>query len=406
MIDYPRELDEIFDKLKIYSTRIVIVGGFIRDSLLNIDSKDIDIEVYGIESFTKLENILKEFGNVNSVGKSFGVCKLQFKTYDLDFSLPRSDNKIDIGHRGFEVNINSNLDFKTATSRRDFTINSIGYDVINKEILDPFNGVGDLKNKLLKMVDEHSFIQDPLRVLRAVQFYARFELNIDDNLLKICKDMVSKNMLNELPKERIFGEVKKLLFKAKKPSIGFELLKKFGSDLYTDNIYILDNIKLINNPKTNIILMLGALCYNFSINKSTIFIQKLSDEKALLERVLPLIQNHHKIKTNLSDYKLYKLATKVKIEELLILSKIIYKEIPNICEICDIIEKRANKLNILKKRVTPLLTGKDILKFKIKPSPKFSQILDVAYEAQMSSKFTTQKEAIEWLKSYLTKHFF
>ena len=136
MIDYPKKLNIIFDKLLSNSIKPIIVGGFVRDFLLDLESKDIDIELYGINSFSKLEKILKEFGDVISVGKSFGVCKLKFNNLDLDFSLPRIDSKIDKGHKGFQIVIDSSLDFKTATSRRDFTINAIGYDVISKKILE------------------------------------------------------------------------------------------------------------------------------------------------------------------------------------------------------------------------------------------------------------------------------
>ena len=403
MIEYPKELDKIFNKLQNFSSKIIIVGGFVRDSLLGIKSKDIDIEVYGVKSFEKLENILKEFGDVNNVGKSFGICKLHFQNYELDFSLPRSDNKIKSGHRGFDISINPNLNFKTATSRRDFTINSIGYDIKEKKLLDPFNGINDLKNKILKMVNKSHFIEDPLRVLRAAGFCARFELNIDNELLSLCQNMVSKNMLNELPKERIFSEIKKIFLKAKKPSIGFELLKKFGSNIYNENIYILDNIKLTTNSKTNIILMLSALCYNYEINKAINFIKKLTDEKDILKRVLPLIQNHQKININLSNYELYKLATKIKLEELLILCQAIYGD--KMYKTINTIKERAIKLNILNKKLTPLLKGEDILKLGLKPSVEFSKILNNAYEAQMKGEFSNYLKAKNWLKNYLASRF-
>jgi len=407
MINYPCELDKIFNKLEKYSTKIVIIGGFVRDSLLKISSKDIDIEVYGISSFAKLEDILKEFGDVNSVGKSFGVCKIRFLDYDLDFSLPRVDSKMASGHRGFEVEVNPNLDFKTASSRRDFTINAIGYDVKQKKILDPFDGIKDLKNTLLKAVDQDKFTEDPLRVLRAAQFCARFELKIDKELLYLCKNMTEKGMLDELPKERVFEEIKKSLLKAKKPSIGFELLKKFGTHIYTKNIYVLDEMSklLTNNPKTNIVLMLAAMCYDYTTEEATTFIQNLTDEKELLKRVLPLIKNYHKIKIDINNYQLFKLATEVKIEEILILSKAIYfyKNSSNIYKIGEVVYKKAKELNILKEKLPPLLRGEDILRFGIKPSPKFSEILNEAYEAQMKSEFNSRKEALEWLDKYLSK---
>ena len=409
MINYPDELNTIFDKLFTYNIRAIIVGGYIRDYLLNIESKDIDIEVYNIHSLDKLEEILKEFGNINSVGKSFGICKLQLDNLKIDFSLPRQDSKINIGHNGFEVTINPNLDFKTAASRRDFTINSIGYDVKQKKLLDPFDGINDLKNKVLKAVDKEKFIDDPLRVLRAAQFYARFEMSIDNELLKLCKDMVAHNLLDELPKERVFEEIKKLLLKSKKPSIGFELLKKFGSCIYTKNIYVLDEIskQLTSNSKTSTVLMLAGLCYNYTSEQTTTFIQNLTNEKEVFKRVLSLVKNHNKLEENLNNYELYKLATQVKIEELLILSRAIYLTNTDnkTYKIGDKIFTKAKELNILNKKLSPLLKGKDIVDCGFEPSPEFSNILHVAYEAQMRGEFHSHREATIWLKKYLITHF-
>lgn len=409
MIDYPSKLDTIFDKLKIHGIRPIIVGGYIRDYLVDIESKDIDIELYGISSFTELQNILKEFGSVNIVGKSFGVCKLYFEEYDLDFSFPRSDNKVKSGHRGFEITIDTTLDFKTATSRRDFTMNSVGYDVVERKILDPFGGLDDFKNKTLKAVNLESFGEDPLRVLRAVQFATRFELKIEDDLFSICKDMVTNGLLEELPKERIFEEIKKLLLYAKKPSRGFELLREFGSDLYTHNISVIDEVakERTTNKQRTIVLMLAALCYNFCQKDAQDFIEKLTDEREILSRSLILIEKHNEIdniyEKGLNDYRLYKLAAEVNIEELLILSSSIYfsKSGSKIYKAGEEVKKRAKELNILNKKLPALLAGKDILEFGLKPSPIFSEILNNAYEAQMRGEFKSHKDALNWLKNYL-----
>lgn len=409
MIDYPKKLDSIFERLESRNIKPVIVGGFIRDYLLKIESKDIDIELYGTLTFKKLQEILQEFGAVNIVGKSFGVCKLKFEDYELDFSFPRRDSKIDSGHRGFDVTIDSALDFKTAASRRDFTINAIGYNVVERKILDPFNGISDLKEKILRAVDKNSFAEDPLRVLRAAQFYARFELKIEQNLFLTCRNMVLKNMLAELPKERIFEEIKKLLLKSRKPSRGFELLKEFGTDFYTDNIKIVDELakRLTANNQTNLVLMLAGLCYNFEEKKVEDFILKLSDEKELLKKVLLLVKFHNEIENiylnNLDKYLLYMLAAKVNIEELLILSSAIYfaKNDSKIYKAGEEVYKRAKDLNILNKKLTPLLGGKELLESGLKPSPKFSKILDAAYDAQMHDDFKNYDEALLWLKKYL-----
>lgn len=405
MIHYPKQLDTLFDALKKNSIKPIIVGGYIRDCLLHRKSKDIDIELYGIASLDKVEEILQEFGDVNSVGKSFGVCKLKFKGYDLDFSLPRKENKTKSGHRGFDVVLCSNLDFITATSRRDFTINAIGYDITEKKLLDPFGGGEDLKNRVLRAVNLESFREDPLRVLRAAQFCARFHLQIEHNLYLACKDMVSKNLLAELPKERIFEEIKKLLLKSQKPSIGLKLLNEFGSDFPTKNMFITDILakKLTTNEQTNLVLMLAALCYHFEQKEIEAFLVKLTNEKALLQRVIVLVMFHKKIDTLESDYALYKIATQINIEELLILSSSIYSANNNtkMVQKCEELYKRAEELGITDKKLSPLVMGRDIVKLGLQASPNFSKILNETYEAQMHGKFTNYGDAILWLRAYL-----
>jgi len=430
MIEYPNKLNIIFEKLLNYNARPIIIGGFIRDYLLKIPSKDIDIEVYNISSFSELEVILQEFGNINNVGKSFGVCKLKYHDMELDFTLPRIDSKITVGHKGFDVEIDPDLNFYNATSRRDFTINAIGFDVVEKKILDPFHGMEDLKNKILRAVDEKTFIDDPLRILRAVQFCARFNLTIDKSLLKLSQNMVKNNLLKELPKDRIFQEIKKLLLKSEFPSTGFKILKKIGAHNYfielqeieNDNYDLLlqtvDEIKqlLINNEKTNIVLILASICSYFSSGQTISFIQRLTDEKKLLSRVLVLLDNCSTIdyinSNRLKDSQLYELATKVNIEELLILKKAIYlSQDNNKYKIINIIKKRAMELNILNKKMAPLLQGKDILalqtslKSTIKPSKEFTIILNKAYEAQMNGEFFSHSQALIWLEKYLINSF-
>ncbi len=410
--EYPNYLQIIFDKLDKNKIKPIIGGGYIRDYLLNISSKDIDIELYGINSFEQLEKILEEFGEVNSVGKSFGVCKLSLKNQEIDFSLPRLDNKISSGHRGFDIIINQNLDFKTASSRRDFTINAIGYDVISKKILDPFNGLSDLKNKILKAVDIDKFIQDPLRVFRAVGFYSRFKLIIDKKLFKICKKMCDDNILDELPQERIFNEIKKIILKSPTPSMGFLLLKDLNALKYLKPLDTLtkENLEKVlkaldrlseiktNNNKTNIILSLAIICYKFNIKKTEIFLENLTTEKKILKDILSFTQNN--FKNHYSDSELLELATKVNIENFLIFSSALNSKIKK--EIFKAIKIKAKKLNILNKKALPLLQGRDILACGIEPSSEYKKILSEAYKAQISLEITSKKEAKEWLNNYLS----
>lgn len=412
MISYPKKLDLIFSKLEYLNMKPIIVGGYVRDSLLNIPSKDIDIELYNIFSYESLERILQEFGSVNSVGKSFGVCKLDFEGLDLDFSLPRVDSKINSGHRGFEVQTYSNIDFTTASRRRDFTMNAIGYDILNKKLLDPHKGIQDLEEKLLRAVDKDTFIEDPLRVLRAVQFSARFNLKLDNELFTLCENMLKDSCLEELPKERIYTEIKKLLLKSSKVSIGFNLLKELGALEYftqlkslnaqewEDMLLALDTLAKDESmkEKKKILLMLSIISFKLGKKLAISFIQKLSEEKDLIKNILSLIEN--KLETKMSNYQLYSLAQKVTIKDILTLYTLLdaadlkeYKKL----------EERAKKLNILNKKLPAILQGRDLISLGLKASPDFSIYLERAYEAQKNELFKNHKDGMIWLKEELLR---
>jgi len=224
----PHILQTITKALHDKGARALLVGGAVRDMVMGKEVKDYDVEVYGLETFDELEQILSLFGSVNQVGKSFGIVKLRAGEEEYDFSFPRTEQKTGKGHRGFDVKIDGTLSFKEAAKRRDFTVNALGYDILTGEIIDPFGGLNDIQYGILRHIDEHTFVEDPLRVYRAVQFAARFGFEVAQETAQLCKEMVEKGMLEELPKERVFEEWKKLLLKAPKPSVGFELMREWG----------------------------------------------------------------------------------------------------------------------------------------------------------------------------------
>ena len=369
MLEYPNKLNIIFDKLKKNDIKPILVGGYVRDSFLDIKSKDIDIELYNATDFEQIVDILKEFGNSNIIGKSFGVVKLNFDDLDLDFSLPRIDNKVSSGHKGFEVSTIKDLDFKTASFRRDFTINAIGYDIYEKKFLDYYNGIQDLKDKKLKYIEENSFKEDPLRILRAVQFCSRFELNMDENLFSTCKDMISKNMLNELPQERIFEEIKKLLLKSHKPSSGLKLLKNLDIKLFEiekNKLKNIDNFITFKtaNERTNLIILLALLYNNSEFN-----LEKISDSKSLNNQINKLLHVGAFFQ-NKSDKILYSVAKDIDTEILTLFLKSL-----------NILDKNLKILNNIK----PTTHGKDLIKQGLKPSKDFSDKLQTLYMEQINS---------------------
>jgi len=166
---------------------------------------------------------------------------LKVEGYDFDFALPRIEKKVGNSHTDFEVITNSNLSFEEAAIRRDFTINAIGYDYFKDEFIDPFNGIDDLKNRIIRHINDKTFIEDSLRVYRAIQFAARFEFDIDEKTKDLCKKIVLSDELSYLPKERIYEELKKLFLKSNKPSIGFELLRELGLLKYFKELEVLIN---------------------------------------------------------------------------------------------------------------------------------------------------------------------
>lgn len=203
----------------------LLVGGCVRDMVLGAMPKDYDMEVRGLPPGDVLE-LAEQVGSVAEVGKAYGVLKLQRGSVDLDISLPRRDSKVSEGHTGFEVNTDPNLSIEDAARRRDFTINAVGADLLTGELHDPFGGLPDLAERRLRVVDPETFVDDPLRALRAIQFAARFELDLDPESAEVIRSMVPS--LTELPGERLQAEWKKLLLQSPRPSRGLELGMELG----------------------------------------------------------------------------------------------------------------------------------------------------------------------------------
>ncbi|MBD3808533.1 MAG: CCA tRNA nucleotidyltransferase, partial [Epsilonproteobacteria bacterium] len=246
-ISLPPIIKTISDELSKQNYKAILVGGCVRDYFLDLPIKDYDVEVFGIENIENLEKILCKFGKVNIVGKSFGILKFVYGEHEYDFSLPRTETKSSSGHKGFDVVCNGKMDFKSAAIRRDFTINAIGYDMASGEVLDPFNGLTDIKRKIVRCVSKDTFAEDPLRVYRAAGFCARFGFGIDDDTLMHCSQMTKKDEFKSLPKERIFVEFKKILLKSPKPSVGFELLRQMGVINHFPELY-----NIIDIPQSHI----------------------------------------------------------------------------------------------------------------------------------------------------------
>ena len=279
-LEFEPPIGEVAAAVRDVGGRAVVVGGWVRDHLLGIRSKDVDVEVFGLD-VARLESLLAGFGKVHAVGRAFGVFRVG--DVDVDFSLPRRDSKRGPGHRGFDVAPDPSLDFAEAARRRDLTVNSIGIDPLTAEVLDPHGGRGDLERRVLRATDPARFPEDPLRGLRVAQLAARLEMAPDGELIALCRGLD----LDELSGERVFEEFRKLLLRAAKPSLGFKVLEDTGllrffpeldalrgvpqdpewhpeGDVWVHTLMVLDVAASLRGDEAgeDLALMFGALCHD------------------------------------------------------------------------------------------------------------------------------------------------
>lgn len=210
--------------------RALLVGGFVRDSLIGTVSKDADIEVYGVSS-KRLRSLLEQLfpGRVDTIGESFQALKIFLGDgLDLDVTIPRRDSKTGKGHGDFDITGDPGMSVTEAARRRDFTMNSIAADPLTGEIIDPFNGQADIKKKLIRATDPKHFADDALRVYRGVQFAARFGFGVVPETFSMMRELVERSDLDALSNERVTTELKKMLLLSERPSIGFELMRELG----------------------------------------------------------------------------------------------------------------------------------------------------------------------------------
>jgi tRNA nucleotidyltransferase (CCA-adding enzyme) len=432
--------------------RALIVGGWVRDRLLRRPSKDVDLEVYGIEA-PALRTLLEQFGSVNTVGESFTV----YKVADLDVSIPRRESKVGRGHRGFEVTGDPALSVREAARRRDFTINAIAWDPLTDAYEDPYDGQADLERRVLRAVDLETFGEDSLRVLRAVQFAARFEFALEPATADLCRAIP----LDDLPSERIWGELEKLLLQAQRPSIGLRLALDLGvidklfpeikalvacpqepewhpeGDVWVHTLLVVDEARTriddLDKPQ-QIVVMLGALVHDVGKPPTTAFIdgrirsidheqQGVAPATAVLDRlnihtiggydvrhhVLGIVAHHLKpgmfrqSPTPVSDGAFRRLAQKVDLE---LLARVAKSDCEGRgggfdCSAMDWFLQRARELGVEHQPPKPILLGRHLLTLGLKPGPRVGEVLRAVYERQLDGLVKTLDEAIELAHSLL-----
>jgi tRNA nucleotidyltransferase (CCA-adding enzyme) len=436
----------------------MLVGGCVRDELMGIEPKDWDLEIYGIEP-SELRGILDSFGEVNAVGEAFTVYKIG---QDLDVALPRRERKVGHGHKGFVVEGDPQMSFEEASKRRDFTINAILKDALTGEMIDCYGGQADIKNKLLRLVSKETFAEDSLRVLRAAQFAARFEFEIEAQTIEICREID----LTDLPKERIWGELEKLLLKAEKPSVGLqyfydlnvstqlfpELISLVGvpqemewhpeGNVDVHTLMVVDEArKLIDDLPyaKQVTVMLAAVCHDFGKPATTkffdgrwrshahdeagvaptiSFLDKLGiftlDGFDVREQIIQLVRYHLTpgmfYKNPPGDGAFRRLARKVEPDLLYRVAKadslgrnpeLLPKEKWFKAEAQEWFIERIRELKVEYEAPKPILMGRHLIELGLKPSPEFGKILDAVYEKQLDGEISNLNEAIDEAKKLI-----
>jgi tRNA nucleotidyltransferase (CCA-adding enzyme) len=432
--------------------RAYLVGGLVRDLARGLAAgpRDYDLEVYGVGS-QRLRALLEGFGRVDALGEAFTVYKIE----DIDVSLPRRDSKTGPGHRGFQVTGDPDMPVEQAARRRDFTINALLCDPLSGEVLDPVGGLGDLRDGRLRAVDPATFGEDSLRVLRGMQFAARFEFAIDPETIALFR----KIPLLDLPAERIWGEFEKLLLRARRPSLGLAAALEGGvldqlfpdlkglvgcpqepewhpeGDVWVHTLQAIDLaaglIEDLPRPR-KLVVMLGVLCHDLGKPPTTRVvdgrIRSFDHEEAGIaptERVLDrlnvrtldgydvrgqvraIVANHlkpglfYQDRDRVGDAAFRRLALRCELELLYRVAKAdsLGRRASGAREPGSEAQEwflgRARALALEREGPRPLLLGRHVLDLGLPPGPRVGEILKAVYELQLDGQVATLEEAIE-----------
>ncbi len=459
MILLPPELEKILHETPELK-ETYFVGGCVRDALLKIPHKDFDIEVFGV-GYEQLVNALSPWGRTDLVGRSFGVVKLTLKNRNtFDFAIPRRDSKIAAGHQGFDIQFDLTFTPKEAAARRDFTINSLMFDPQKKELLDFFGGEKDLKEKILRHTSD-AFPEDPLRVLRGMQFAARFDLQAAPETVSLCQKI--KTHYSELALERVREEWFKWAEKSSVPSAGLkflvatewidhfpELKNLIGTpqdsewhpegDVFTHTCHCCDALVKLSewqnaDTESRIVYLLATLLHDVGKPQTTSrefkngreriispghesvgvsvaenFLNRINAPAAIRDRVLPIVANHMAHYQTVSDRAVRRLANRLYPENIQGLCLVMTADrggrppLPAIIPpgATALLEK-AHALELQKSAPKPILLGRHLMELGMTPGKNFGAILNAAFEAQLEGEFFDLPQALEWLKKRLQK---
>jgi tRNA nucleotidyltransferase (CCA-adding enzyme) len=458
----PEELRPVLAALRPVG-RPRLVGGCVRDWLLGLEPKDFDVEVAGVD-FETLHRVLAPFGATDVVGRSFGVIKLRLAGAEYDFGLPRRESKTGAGHRGFAVAPEPSLSEAEASARRDFTINAMAYDPFTAAVIDPHGGQADLRARVLRHTSP-AFVEDPLRVLRAFQFAARFDFGLAPETTALCRSI--SGAFAELPVERVYGEWEKWALKSTRPSRGLDVLEETGwlvhfpeiaalrgtpqepawhpeGDVFTHTGHCLDALVRLEGWQAGDagrrrLLTFAVLAHDFGKPATTTHAERRGVMRwispgheavggplsaAFLRRIgapldldLPVgalvvhhLAHHHGSQGGFSDTQIRRLARKLAPATIDDLALVMMADSlgrpplqsPETLALIEQLRAKAHALDLERNAPQPVMLGRHLLTLGLKPGPEFKPILHAAFEAQLDGVFSDEAGGVAWLQKYLS----
>lgn len=453
----PPRLEPILRDLNAAGYRALIAGGAVRDALLGMEPKDFDVEVYGI-SYDKLAGFLAAYGRVDLVGKSFGVVKL----LGYDFSIPRRESKTGPHHRDFAATFDESITPMEAASRRDFTINAMAYDPACDELLDFFGGEKDLNDRVLRATSS-AFSEDPLRVLRGMQFACRFDLTVDEKTAGMSREIADSYVT--LARERAAEEFMKWAVKSDYPGRIAGYLDTTGwivhfpeiaalagvpqdphwhpeGDVGTHTMLVLNAAARVANREKlegdeRAVLLFSALCHDFAKPPTTQlrerdgrmrwtswgheaaggpmargFLERIGIKASIVNQVVPLVENHlahSSVGREPTPRAVRRLAMRLAPANILQLLRLIEADhsgrppLPaGLPEGAIRIREMAIAQEVEEKPQAPWIQGRHVLPyFDNRPGKHIGEVTAAALEAQADGEFSNEEEALKWLEQYM-----
>lgn len=415
--------------------RALLVGGTVRDALLDLPGKDLDIEVYGLDP-ERLRGLLGEHFDLDLVGQSFGVLKIRH--LEIDVSIPRRESKRGLGHKGFEIHSDPTLTVAEAARRRDFTVNAMAWDPLTDELIDPAGGQDDLASRTLRHVSEQ-FAEDPLRVLRGMHFVARFGLEPAPETVALCRGIEPEG----LPRERIFDEWKKLILSGTEISRGLDFLRATGwvgyypeiealidcpqepewhpeGDVWVHTLHVMDAFagERLGDAREDLVVGLACLCHDLGKPGTTAFedgrirskgheeageeptrafLERLTNQRRLADEVVPLVREHLKpillYKAKSSAAAIRRLARRVgRIDRLVRVCRADHAGRPPLpfdgFPAGAWLLRQAENLAVAADQPKPIVMGRHLIALGLEPGPHFKALLDTCFEAQLDGDFS------------------